>query len=237
MKKLICLIFLTAPVLGTTQKRNKKNAKKYEDFMNSISMVSTDIGAVSGVLTNDFSRFPSSFKLDPSKSKSFSLNFMKNTAEDKDQLLSYTLGLGAELRYYHLLNNSNLTFNDDVTTISEEIDNSYTKNRLKLIYIQTPILIRFNKEIKYRYYQLSTGIIPGLKLYGKYKQKYRVDNQIYKVKTSGHFNLNPFKLDATIRIGRGKIGAFFNYSLLTLFEKDKHEQLMPYSVGFTVNGF
>lgn len=206
--------------------------------MDKVKMVSVDLGLTSGALTPHFSRVTNEgFNLNYSKSKSLGLNFMHNSAEDEDQFFSYSIGIGAELKTFGLISNSNLTYNDSATFVSTENNFSYTKNKLTIAYIQVPILLKINKEIQDRYYQLSFGLIGGLKVLNKYKRKHKVGSDSYSVKNNGHYNLNPFKLDGTVRLGRGNVGAFFNYNFLSLFEKNKHEKLNTFAIGITYNGF
>ena len=98
-------------------------------------------------------------------------------------------------------------------------------------------LTKINKEIADHYYQLSFGMIGGVRLFNTYKQKYTIGEDVYKVKRKGDFNLTPFKLEPTIRFGRENIGVFLNYDLLTLFEKGRHESLHPFTIGITYAGF
>ena len=98
-------------------------------------------------------------------------------------------------------------------------------------------MLKFNKEVVGNFYQCSFGIIPGLKLFNSYKQKYVIDSDSYSVSRDGDFNLHPFKLETTLRFGRKNMGVFANYDLIPLFEKSAHESLYPFSVGITYHGF
>lgn len=201
-------------------------------------MLSIDAGLTSGVLNYQFRRqTEEGFNLDYSKSKSLGINLIHNSTEDEDQVFSYTVGIGGELKTFGLISNTNLLYNDSATFVSKENNFNYSKNKLTIAYLQAPVLLKVNKEIKNRFYQFSFGVIGGLKISSKYKRKYRIDDNKYSVKSNGHYNINPFKLDGTIRLGRNNIGAFFNYNLLSLFEKNKHEKLNTFAVGITYNGF
>ena len=54
-----------------------------------------------------------------------------------------------------------------------------------------------------------------------------------KVKDFDDFYMNPFKWDATVRIGWGFINLFATYSVNTMFKKDKGPELYPWTVGIT----
>lgn len=206
--------------------------------MDKVKMLSIDAGLTSGVLNYQFRRqTEEGFNLDYSKSKSLGINLIHNSTEDEDQVFSYTVGIGGELKTFGLISNTNLLYNDSATFVSKENNFNYSKNKLTIAYLQAPVLLKVNKEIKNRFYQFSFGVIGGLKISSKYKRKYRIDDNKYSVKSNGHYNINPFKLDGTIRLGRNNIGAFFNYNLLSLFEKNKHEKLNTFAVGITYNGF
>lgn len=237
--KEIAIVILIICLSTTTFAQKKKDKKKNARFDDKISFVNLDLGLVTGLLTKDFSRITNDgFNIDYAKSKQLALNYLYNSAKDEDQTISYSIGLGMDFKTYALQNNVNLMYNDSITYVEKENVLNYSKNKFCVGYVQMPIYLKFNKEFgKREYYHLSFGAIPGIKLFSKYQQKYSADNKSYKVKSKGGFNLNPFKLDGTIRIGRNNIGAFFNYNFLALFDKNKHEKLMPFSIGITYRGF
>jgi len=79
----------------------------------------------------------------------------------------------------------------------------------------------------------------------KYNPKTDNYEDVWKTVSPGHeklkdhddFFLNPFRFDATLRIGWGLINLFGTYSVSTLFKKDKGPELYPFSVGLTLAGW
>ncbi len=84
---------------------------------------------------------------------------------------------------------------------------------------------------------LAAGVLAGYKLTSKTKQEFTLDGYEYYVTRKDDYNLNPFKLDATARIGYGDFTMFATYSLTTLFEKNKGPELYPFSVGVRIVPF
>lgn len=57
------------------------------------------------------------------------------------------------------------------------------------------------------------------------------------VKDYDSFHMRPFKLDAGIRAGWGIVNLYANYSLTSLFIKDKGPELYPFSVGIALTSW
>jgi hypothetical protein len=58
-----------------------------------------------------------------------------------------------------------------------------------------------------------------------------------KAKNYDDYYMNPFKWDATARIGWRFINLFATYSVNTLFKKDKGPELYPWTLGITFVNF
>ncbi len=56
-----------------------------------------------------------------------------------------------------------------------------------------------------------------------------------KNKIKGRYNLNPYQLNATARIGYKDFGVFANYSLLPLFETGLAEEAYPLTAGVSLS--
>lgn len=236
MKQFVVIIMIILPMVGISQKKTEKQKKKAR--MAHVSRISGDLGLINGVFNSSFSRnVTEGFDINYTRSKSASLNYIFNSTQRRNQVFSYSIGAGIEMSQYHLKSNSNLIFNDTSTFLVKEASFEYSKNVLTNVYLKFPVMLKLNKEINDNYYQFSVGAIAGLKIFNSYKQKYSFENDDFEVKRNGDFNLNPFKLEPTLRLGRNNLGIYINYNLLPLFEKSTHELLYPFSVGFTYNGF
>ena len=69
----------------------------------------------------------------------------------------------------------------------------------------------------------------------KIKQTGEIEGKEFKDKTKGRFGLNPFKLDAAVRMGYSDWGVFANYNLLSMFEEEKTVGVHPLTFGLSFN--
>ncbi len=197
---------------------------------------------VNGLLTPDNSiTLPNSanyLDLDYSKSVHAQFNFGEKRFQFGTPHLGLTVGLGLEFNRYEFKRNVDIAYNSD--SIWGRIDTavSYNKNFLKATYLQIPLLldITTHKDPD-KAFQLSFGVIGGYKIGSKMKLKYEVDNNKNKDKSRGHYNVNPFKLSATVRLTYKEITAFANYGLTTVFEKNRGPEVYPFSVGLALTPF
>jgi len=191
------------------------------------------------------------------KSIFFSINFFEqNFRFTSDQKWGIVTGMGWEFHNYR--------FSNDVmiTSDSSSIKGFYTQNvnmrksKLTTNYLTVPVLFEFqtNRYSKKNSFHITAGIIAGLRISTHTKRYFEETNKEYelldpvsrevvltatspgnkKVKDWDDFYLNPFKVDATVRIGWGWINLFGNYSLTTLFREGKGPELYPFSAGITL---
>jgi hypothetical protein len=106
--------------------------------------------------------------------------------------------------------------------------NKIKKNKLFIAYICLPILFEYQIPIDQAKLHFAVGVIGSIKIGSRQKQIYENNEKFTRSKD---FNLNPFKCEATARIGYGAWTAFANYSLTTLFQKEKGPELYPVTVG------
>lgn len=194
------------------------------------------------------------------KSIFFSINFLEqNIRLTNNQKWGLLTGLGWEFHNYR--------FSNDVmiTPDSSEIKGFYTQNismrksKLTVNYLTVPVLLEFqtNRYSKKNSFHFTTGVVAGVRVSSHTKRYFEEENKDYqlldpvtrdvvyhatspgnkKVKDWDDFHLNPFKVDATVRIGWGWINLFGNYSLTTLFKEGKGPELYPFSAGITLAGW
>ncbi len=82
---------------------------------------------------------------------------------------------------------------------------------------------------------MSVGAIVNYRIDSRLKQKYVLNDQKLKDVSRGHYQLNPFMVDASVRFGVGDFTAFANYSLTAMFEKNKGPQFTPFSAGISLS--
>ncbi len=147
-----------------------------------------------------------------------------------------TTGLGFQFNRYVFRRNTVLQYNADSLWYFTDTVRTFDKNVLKSAYLQVPLLLQINTSNTNpnRAFHFAAGIVGGYKLGSKLKFRYEMNDDTNKDKVKGSFNLNPFQLNATTRLGYGKFVMFANYNLLTLFERDRGPELYPFTAGVTI---
>jgi hypothetical protein len=178
----------------------------------------------------DANRF---LQLDYSKSISWGINFADIKFKIVPNYVNLTTGLGFQWNKYGLKNNYTLHYNEDSIYGVKDTLVTFSKNKLNATYFQIPLLLEFHTNAKPRKaFHFAFGVIGGYKLGSNYKQEYSAEGFDAHGKTKGHYQLNPFQLYGTVRIGYGKrFTAFANYGLTPVFESGKGPDLRPFTVG------
>lgn len=180
---------------------------------------------------------PANVYLELNYAKSFMLNlnlFEFNTRIGTEKFRFYT-GLGFRFnRYAFKSTNSTLSYNE--TTIYNQMDSlkTFDKNYLNASYISAPLFLTFmpgNNPDKS--FHISAGAIINYRIGSRLKQKYVSNDQKRKDVEKGHYHLNPFLVDASVRIGVGDFNVFANYGLNSLFESGKGPDNKPFSLGLS----
>jgi hypothetical protein len=195
------------------------------------------------------------------KSWAVHVNFYEqNIALSKNKKWGMVTGLGLNWNNYRFSMDTRL--NSDYSELIGLIDSgiSIRKTKLTALYFNIPLLFEFqtNSYMKKNSFHFATGMVMGVRLSSHTKKYYdewnkefsilqydpsvneyvRVGRQTSpdyaKAKDFDDFYLNPFKWDATARIGWGFINLFATYSVNTLFKKDKGPELYPWTVGITL---
>jgi hypothetical protein len=195
------------------------------------------------------------------KSWAVHVNFYEqNIALSKNKKWGMVTGLGLNWNNYRFSMDTRL--NSDSSEIIGYVDKgiSIRKSKLTSLYFDIPLLFEFqtNSYMKKNSFHFATGMIMGVRLSSHTKKYYDEWNKDFEVtqynpatdsyetvytatspdyakaKDFDDFYMNPFKWDATARIGWGFINLFATYSVNTLFKKDKGPELYPWTVGITL---
>jgi hypothetical protein len=198
--------------------------------------------------------------LQMTKSWAVHLNFFEqNVAFSRNKKWGMVTGLGINWNNYSFSKDTRL--NADSSDLRGYIDQgiSIRKTKLTALYFDIPLLFEFqtNHYQNKNSFHFATGMVMGVRLSshtkkyydewnkgfdvteynketGKYEILYTATSPDYAIaKDFNDYYLNPFKFDATVRIGWGFINLFANYSINTLFKKDKGPELYPWTVGIT----
>jgi hypothetical protein len=115
---------------------------------------------------------------------------------------------------------------------------SVKKNKLVASYLTVPLLIEFNtSQNPKKTVHLAIGVIGGLRLGSHVKLVKEVEGKETKTKLRNDFNLNPWRYDATVRLGFRNYTLFGSYGLPNLFKDNKGPELSPFTVGLRVVGW
>ncbi len=115
------------------------------------------------------------------------------------------------------------------------------KSKLTVSYLNVPLMLEIQTRSRHTWsnrLHLSGGINTGIRLGSHTKQvSAKIDGNKDKVKEHSDFYLNPFRFDATARLGWGPVNLFASYALNPLFRDGKGPELTPFTVGIRVLNF
>lgn len=174
-----------------------------------------------------------------------SLSWRINLVEEKIRLYKDYVGIiiGAGLTYnsYGLKNNVDIMTQDSSATYGVAINDTirdYSKNKFRASYIHVPLMLEFNtSNDNEKSFHLAAGVVGGWKMGSITKQKWEDNDEKYQVRRKADYNLTPFTLDATARIGYKNFTVFASYGLTPLFEKNKGPEVYPITVGLQIVPF
>lgn len=176
------------------------------------------------------------WKNDAAKSQVWNLNIIEHKINFGTPFVGLTTGLGFNFTSVAFKNNYLIQSSTDSVFAVMDTVNIFSKNKLKAAYLTVPLMLEFNtSRDEDRSFYLAAGVVGGVRIASKTKRKGEFDGKEFKEKVKAPFNLNPFKLDAAVRVGYGSWGMFANYSLLPLFETGKTVELYPLTFGLSLN--
>jgi hypothetical protein len=198
------------------------------------------------------------------KSLQVNLNiYEQNIALSKNQEWGMLSGIGLSWNNYRFRRPT--TLNPDSSYLIGYIDEgiSVRKSKLAIAYLQIPLIFEWQNHTlrKRNSFHVGLGVVLGVRLWSWQKKYYNELNKEYtltqydpasgqyidvwkrtspnysKTKTYDDFHLQPFKADATLRIGWGYINLFATYNLVPMFRKDKGPDLHQFAAGITLLGW
>jgi hypothetical protein len=177
------------------------------------------------------------FALNYGKSLFTNLNFWEVKGKVIGENLMLSTGMGLEINNYRFENNTRLVKNSPGNpAVIDSID--YTKSKLTLAYLNVPLYITFatNPLSNGKRLSISPGITGGWRVISYNKLMTKGDGGKQKAHLHDDFNMQPFRVNASLRIAYGNFVLFGNYSLNGLFNKNKGPDIMPFSVGIRIIG-
>ncbi len=173
------------------------------------------------------------------KSVAVNLNLFQQSFPIISNRLGLVTGLGLGWNNYRFDNQTIIVYDKEGLDFYEDTINNIRKNKLTLTYLNIPLMLEFqtggSRDIEK--FHIAGGMIMGTRLRTHAKYVYDDDGEKRKEKDFKDFNVQPFRFDATARIGWGKINLFATYALNTLFKEDKGPELYPFTVGIRLVDF
>lgn len=177
-------------------------------------------------------------EMDYSRSLSWRLNLFEKKARIISDYVGIVTGVGLTWNSYGLKNNVSMETRDSSATYGILIPDTlmtYTKNKLRTSYVNIPLLLEFNtSRNEDNNFHITAGIIGGWNMNTIVKQKWEKGNEDGQLRRRNDFNVNPFTLDATARIGYKNFTLFATYGLTPLFKKNKGPEVYPMTVGLQI---
>lgn len=175
---------------------------------------------------------------DPAKSWTFNLNFFEHYFSIAGDNFGLVTGLGANWSHFGYSRNYTINYDADSIHGFVDPDRRYSKNRIRAAYLQIPLLFQINLKGKKssENFHLSFGVVGGVRVGSQLKQRYLENSNSFKIKEKrGQYFFNPFKADATVRLGYGDWGAFASYNLVPLFDQNVVSPVHNLSFGLMFN--
>jgi Outer membrane protein beta-barrel domain len=175
-------------------------------------------------------------ELDYARSRTFSLNLWQHNFHIYKNYVNIVTGFGIEWNGYAFRNNSSLMSDtNSVAAIVETRD--FSKNKLKMTYLNIPLLLEFNTNNKNddRSFHIAAGGMFSYNVFqNRLKQEYELNNETQEIKVKDDFNINPFRYGLTARIGYGDYTIFANYALSDVFRGNSGPKMNHYSIGLHI---
>lgn len=169
---------------------------------------------------------------------SWNLNLFEKDFRFAHDHLQVVTGLGFSFNGFNMKNKTTLNADSSYTSNLNNINNgsiTLVKNKLRESFVTVPLLLELNtSKIRTKNFHIAIGAIGGLKIGSSTKQVFTEDNKTYKDVRRNDYNLYPFKLDATVRVGYGIFTMYATYSLTPLFQTGKGPELYPFNLGIRI---
>ncbi len=220
---------------GTPKITTKKEARK--KFIGNWAGI--ELG-INGYLTpNNSLDMPDGYEfleLKYEKSTNFNLNFFQQSFGLIGDKFGFVTGLGFRWNNYRFSNNILLSADSSYVYGYEDPseERSYQKSKLTAWYVTIPLMFEFqtNGYHSVNSFHFTAGVIAGVRVGSHTKQVYTINGSgNHKPKIYDDFYLNPFTLDATVRVGWGPLNLYGTYSVTEMFRKNRGPELYPFTVG------
>jgi len=176
------------------------------------------------------------------KSWYFSFNFFNYGIGLYKDNIGLVAGLGLEFRNYVFLK-SNITLPNPDTAfgILDTSNFSFIKSKLQTTHLKLPLFLEINLPEKSNFHILL-GVTGNLMIGAHTKIKYYTKDGTLlkdkvKIKNNNISFLNLLNYSFTIGIGFEDISVYIDYSMMTLFKKNRGPQVLPVNIGINWSFF
>lgn len=182
-------------------------------------------------------------ELNSGKSINVNINLFSHDFPLYKRYLMFTTGIGLTLNNYRFSADKTLLSDTNRTVAGYDYDKNnerinYKKNKLAVNYVTIPLLIQFNSRLEFKKsIHVATGLLFSYKYNSHLKLVYTEDGNKEKSKRHDEFNIEPFRFDATFRIGYQSYTLYASYALNTLFKENRGPSLHPFQVGINILNF
>lgn len=215
-------------------KNNKLSKVKYRGLWGGCEL------GFNGYMDNKFStKLPDEYKfLDykPGTSLAFNLNLPEVNFNLTKKHFGITTGLGFSWNNYKFQDKNTILRNDTAVIFGYTNPNKdQTKSKLTTVFITVPLLVGYQTGGKHgRDFRVNVGAIASYKIKSYTK---RVINDENKIKDTEEYHLNPFRCEATVRLGWKHFNLFANYAITEMFKSNEGPKVYPFTVGLALVSF
>lgn len=243
------LIYEDGKELAIEQKEAKEDEKKKSNKKKPLKEVYSGFEVGMNTFTDNQMNFtmPAKYNfLDTKINKSwfYGINLMEGDLILIKNKLALTSGLGMEFQTFEFNTPRVLIPNSNVV-MADTSNKALNRNRLYNFNFNVPLLLKFApRTAKGRNgFHMAVGVIGTYKAYSHVKIESSADGYELEAKMRDDYNINPFRVQATARVGYGWFRAFANYSLTPYFKKDsgiagqENPDIRVFSAGITLIPF
>ena len=234
------LVLSTAIVFAQDGKNSDYEAHWAGIDVGTVILMNDEFGTdFSGPTWNDYHPY---WENDIAKSSTISFNMFEYKLPIFRQYIGLTTGFGYRNTNVAFRNNYQLEYNEDYVfansmNLEQEGISEVKQNYLAAHYFTVPLLLEFATKVEgKKCFYFNAGVVGGVRFASSTTLKGTYDNgdKFTNVRRA-KYNLNPFLLDASFRIGYGAFGIFGSYSLSTMFKQNKTAAVHPLRVGISWN--
>jgi hypothetical protein len=173
--------------------------------------------------------------LDPAKSIGFQLNFAEKRFPIIKDYLGVVTGLGFQWNRYSIKGDYDFNVVND-TLVANATGINYTKNTLSSAYLQAPLLLQIStSKNPNKAWNISAGIVGGVRIDARQIQKWEADDKKNKDKTKDDFQFNPFQASLMATIGYGDWSLYATYGLSDVFNEGSAPKVRGVNAGILLS--